>query len=296
MRPAADVLVVGDALLDVQVVPSEPMRPGGDVPAAIRLGPGGQGANVAVRLRRQGLRVRLVCGLGTDAAGTMLTDALRVEDIELATRPVGATGTVVVLLDPDGDRTMLSHRVPLLPLDPGALDGASWLVVSGYVLLEPTAVSLAELAEGVPHRAVAGCALTSAEAPSWMAAAQALRADLAVLNEDEAAILVPDHGPPYRASALAGELADVVVVTGPGRATGSFGDEAVRLRTAGRAAVDATGAGDAFAAGLIVGLVDAAWPPSPHRLEGAMMQAAELASAVAGVPGAQTRVDAEGQR
>ena len=47
------VVVIGDATLDVTVAPAEPMRHGGDVAAAIRLAPGGQGANVAVRLARR---------------------------------------------------------------------------------------------------------------------------------------------------------------------------------------------------------------------------------------------------
>jgi sugar/nucleoside kinase (ribokinase family) len=63
--------------------------------------------------------------------------------------------------------------------------------------------------------------------------------------------------------------------------------------TSAEAAVDATGAGDAFSAGLIAALVDEDWPPDAARLETAMASAAELASAVAAVPGAQGRVAAE---
>ena len=52
--------VVGDCLLDVTVASSGPIVRGGDEPARIELGPGGQAANVAVRLARGGASVRLI--------------------------------------------------------------------------------------------------------------------------------------------------------------------------------------------------------------------------------------------
>ncbi len=63
--------------------------------------------------------------------------------------------------------------------------------------------------------------------------------------------------------------------------------------TSAEPAVDATGAGDAFSAGLIADLADARWPPDAGQLEHAMASGADLASAVASVPGAQGRVAAE---
>jgi sugar/nucleoside kinase (ribokinase family) len=66
-------------------------------------------------------------------------------------------------------------------------------------------------------------------------------------------------------------------------------------------AVDSTGAGDAFAAGLIdellrtVGGADpaATWPPNPERLRAAMSVGTALAARVITVVGAQTRVEGE---
>ena len=106
------ITVVGDALLDVHVVPARPPRPGGDVPAEIRLEPGGQGANVAVRLGRRRLPVRLVCALGADAAGGLLRERLAADGVEVVGISAPASGAVVVLLDAMRERTMLSQRVP----------------------------------------------------------------------------------------------------------------------------------------------------------------------------------------
>ena len=63
--------VLGDCTLDIAIVPEARRRHGGDVPAEIRLGPGGQAANLAVRLARMGERssVRLVAAMADDLAG-----------------------------------------------------------------------------------------------------------------------------------------------------------------------------------------------------------------------------------
>ena len=156
------VTVVGDSLLDVLARPSAPMVPAGDVSGSVGLRPGGQGANVAVRLARRGLSVRLVTALADDAAGRVLRSGLSEEGIEVEALPVEATGSVVVLVDAAGERTMLSQRSPFAHLvGPECLASpAAWMVVSGYLLLEPDAHGLVQLlgAIGTPV-AVLGCAL-----------------------------------------------------------------------------------------------------------------------------------------
>ena len=137
---ASSVVVIGDALLDVLAVPSEPMRRGADVPAAVHAAPGGQGANLAVRLARRGIAVELLCALADDAAGRLLLATLAADGVRVQPLPAEATGAVVALVDSAGERTMLSQRVPsasaLAVAPPGRAD---WLVVSGYLLLEPEA-------------------------------------------------------------------------------------------------------------------------------------------------------------
>ena len=67
-----EFVVIGDLSLDIVVAQSGPAREGSDVPATIRIGPGGQGANVAVRLARQGASARLVAPCADDPAGRLL--------------------------------------------------------------------------------------------------------------------------------------------------------------------------------------------------------------------------------
>src|SRR5687768_11264444 len=163
--------------------------------------PGGQGANLAVRLARRGVPVRLTCALADDTAGAMVRAALGADGVEVDARESAMTGVVVALIDADGDRTMLSQRVPLLDGDHEGIE-VTWTVISGYVLLEPGASRLPALVAASQRRAIAGCAITPAQVEGWTFALQALAPDLLVLNRDEARMLAGAQG-----------VATVVVVT-----------------------------------------------------------------------------------
>ena len=273
------VRVIGDALLDVHVTPSAPLEPGSDRAAEVRLEPGGQGANLAVRLARRGVPVRLICALADDTAGAMVRAALGSDGVEVDAREVPMTGVVVALIDADGDRTMLSQRVPLLDGDHHVHE-VTWTVISGYVLLEPGASRLPALVALSQRRAVAGCAITPAQVEGWSSALRALAPDLLVLNRDEARML-----------AGAETVAAVVVVTDAEGASASIDGRTIRVDApAGEPATDTTGAGDAFVAALLADLLAGPWPPSEEALEAAMHAATRLASAVARSRGAQARV------
>ncbi len=275
-------VVIGDALLDVVISPSAPMRPGADVPADIRLEAGGQGANLAVRLARRGVATDLVCGLGVDPAASLVRGAIEAEGVRLRPVPVDATGSVAILLDADGERTMLSHRAPFgSSLDASTLPPADWTLVSGYLLLEADAGTLAgALADRPGRRALVGCAVSDDAVREWRVAASALRPHLVIVNRDEAPVL--------------GHMAAALVVTDAAGASATVGSISLTARAAaGAPAVDTTGAGDAFAAALVAGLMDGPWPPARAKLAVALAAAVELASAVARTPGAQARVAGE---
>lgn len=282
MTPATAILVVGDALLDVSVTPSEPIRPGGDVRAEIRLGPGGQGANVAVRLARRGIAVRLACALADDAAGRLVRDALDMEGIAIDAAPADATGSVVIMVDAQGERTMLSHRTPI---PPRSVEPAPWTVVSGYTLLGDGELEL----RGSGRRAVLGCSVPPGTEEAWWLRADELRPDLVILNAEEAAAIGAD------ARSLALEAAALVVITGPDGAIAAAAhpDAGVRRANAERATgLDSTGAGDAFAAAFIAELHDEPmWGDAD--LDRALAAGLRLAAQVASVTGAQARVEGE---
>lgn len=280
---SATVVVVGDALLDVGVVPERAVRRGADVPARIELAAGGQGANVAVRLARRGVAVALVAAVADDAAGSLVRRALAAEDVELRAVPAGATGSVVVLTEPGGERSMLSQRAPFAAaVGPRLLATDGWIVVSGYLLHEAEAGSLAARIGRLERRRVLlGCAVPEERIGGWRAAAEALRPDLLILNREEATRLVPSEVRGFAVTDAGGATLTITGVT------------VSSVTSVGAPARDTTGAGDAFAAGLVAELLDAGWPPPRDRMQDALEAAVALGGRVARIPGAQARVEGE---
>jgi sugar/nucleoside kinase (ribokinase family) len=296
--------VVGDCTLDIVVVPDRRRRHAGDVPAQIRLGPGGQAANVAVRLARLGKSVRLVAPLADDLAGRLLRDALERDGVTVASLPAQRSAAVAVLLDAGRERTMLSDRQPLAAAAAAAaLVDAEWVHCSGYALLDDaTGDALAAALAARPTHvrlSVGGGSLPPgpARVARFRARLRSAAPQLCLLSRDEAGAMLGRASPPASdAAAQLATLAEVVIVTAG--ADGSAATLARDLLTAPPAAapgpvVDATGAGDAYAAALIATLAAAPWPPRPAQLRRAMAAAGRLGARVARVAGAQGRVAGE---
>jgi sugar/nucleoside kinase (ribokinase family) len=300
------VAVVGDTTLDVTVRPDEPPRPGGDVPASITIAPGGQGANVAVRLARAGVAVRLATAIADDAAGRLLLAALEAEGVAPLRMTAASSATVVALLDAAGERAMLSDRVTLDPaVVAAACAGAAWVHCSAYPLADDvTGDALADALGSLPRgtRISAG----GGSLPPDPARAARVRDRLAtarisllVLGRDEAAALLDAPLPslPAAADALAGAFpATIAVVTGGAAGSAAAGPGfalSVPAQDPATQMVDATGAGDAYAAALIGALLPAAWPPEVATLRAAMEAGSRAGGLVSRVLGAQGRVAGE---
>jgi len=181
---------------------------------------------------------------------------------------------------------MFSHRAPFAARAGAEPQAATdWVMVSGYLLLEADAARLVgSVLPRAARRVVVGCAIPRGAEAAWLQSASALRPDVVIVNRGEADALALDRGP---ASSL-------LVVTDATGAIASLGELAVTATAPrGRAPPDTTGAGDAFAAAFIATLSPAPWPPSRDELGAALAAGVRLASAVAGVPGAQGLVEGE---
>jgi sugar/nucleoside kinase (ribokinase family) len=298
--------VIGDATLDVTVAPSRPMRMGGDAPAVIRLGPGGQGANVAVRLARRGAAVTLVAPVGSDATGRLLHEALVAENVRVAPVATARTAAVVALLDPRGERSMLSDRqvLPSAALAPSIAD-ADWLHVSAYALLdseEGDGLSnlLAERLDGA-RLSVAGGSIPPEPGlvDRFRGRLQRARPDLLVLSRDEAAALLGSTLLAREAARRLSGYAPVVVVTsssqGSSAVIGAQLLDVPAYDTQGPM-LDATGAGDAYLAALVLGLAGSdGWPPSTVLLGDAMRLGSLAGAETSRTLGAQAPIPAEAE-
>ncbi|MGK5112648.1 MULTISPECIES: carbohydrate kinase family protein [unclassified Geodermatophilus] len=259
MRP---VLVVGDLATDVVVVLSGEPAPESDRPARIRTRGGGAGANVAAHLAALGVPVVFAGCTGDDPAGIGLVTELGAAGVTPAVRTVPGvpSGTVVSLVEPGGRRSMLADRganLELRPDDVPPLPPGGHLHLSGYTLLDPRprAAGLAALAAA----AAAGGTVSVDPASTgplarygvdrWLADTAATT--LVLPNAAEARLLTGCTDPEAAARALATRHEVAVVTLGAEGALWASGRTVLHRPAHPATVVDSTGAGDAFAAGLL---------------------------------------------
>jgi ribokinase len=247
------IAVLGDVMADVVASASAPLARGSDTPARVRFGGGGQGANVAAWLAALGAPVVLLTRVGDDVPGREAVRELsaRGVDVRAEVDPELSTGCCVVLVEPDGERTMLpdpgANDVPVA-LPEGLLVAGDHLHVAGYSLLRRGSRSGALAALSAARAAGATTSLDPSSAallgPGSFAG---VRVDLVRCNEDELRALTGGDDP----EALLALADEVVVTHGPSGATWTDGTSAHSVPAEPATLVDTVGAGDAFVAGLL---------------------------------------------
>ena len=255
------IVVLGDLMVDVVVRLSGPLARGSDVPARIGLHGGGSAANAAAWLAAAGTEPVLIARIGDDERGRSARDELRAAgvDARLAVDPELSTGTCLVLVGPDGERTMAP--------DPGAnealrdadlpdelLAAGGHLHVSGYALLRDGSRPAAR--EAIARAHAAGMSVSVDPSSSALLSADFLDhaegATLLLPNASEAHALTGDSDPELAARELARRFGEVVVTLGAAGALWTDGEAVLRAAAEPvESVVDSTGAGDAFAAGLL---------------------------------------------
>ena len=256
------LVVLGDLMVDVVARVDGPLARGSDTPARVSVHGGGSAANVAAWAAALGTPVALVCRAGDDERGRAAIGALRGVDVRATVDPDRPTGTCVVLVEGDGERTMLP--------DPGANDGplgeippGRHLHVAGYALLRdgPRESALAAIS-----RARAAGMTVSVDPSSWALIRPGAipEVDLVLPNEREAEVLGERAGMAVKLGARGARWGDVSVPAVPVEA------------------VDTTGAGDAFAAGLLTARLAGA--SRRDALEAGCAAAARAVARVGGRP------------
>jgi sugar/nucleoside kinase (ribokinase family) len=269
------VVVVGDLMVDVVARMSGPLAVGSDTPAEVSYRPGGAGATVAAWLAARGVPVTLVARAGDDEAGRGAVDRLRghgVDATHVALDVRRATGTCVVLVAPDGERSMLpdagaNAALAAADLPDAAFAGGRHLHLAGYTLLRDGSPREAAV-EALRRARATGMTISvdpSSAAPIERFGAErfldlAGHPDLLMPNRDEAAALTGSTDPVAAARVLSAHAREVVVTLGADGACWTDGRvvidaPAIIPRTPVR---DTTGAGDAFAAGFLAAWLDGA--------------------------------------
>ena len=271
-------VAVGQWMTDVVAELPGPLREGTDTPAHVVVMGGGAAANTAAWLAHDGHDTVFVGRIGDDLLGRAGRADLEANGVTcaLAVDPRRPSGTCIVLVGPDGERTMVPDAGANEALAPSDLSDdlfrrGDHLHLSGYTLLVDgsrmaglSALDRARLrgmTTSVDVASVGPLADTgAARFLSWIAGV-----DVLLANEQEAALLAglpaprPDDddataiaAATLAARTLCASVGAAVVKLG---ARGSFVQAADGTTAFAEAVpvdvVDTTGAGDAFAAGFL---------------------------------------------
>ncbi|MGH6944808.1 MAG: PfkB family carbohydrate kinase, partial [Geminicoccaceae bacterium] len=237
--------------------------------------PGGAAANVAVGLARLGVKSAFIGKVGDDAFGRYLAATLAENGVDTSPLRFDArarTALAFVTLKPDGERDFLFYRHP----------SADMLFVPSEVDLEAIArarvfhfdsISLAaaqprETALFAAEQAVARGKLISYDVnlrlPLWASAADAKsgvleglrRAQVAKLSVDELEFLTGTRAPGAIRDRLWHDRLLLVALTGGAQGCVAFTRKAEHVVPSVEVvAIDTTGAGDGFVAGLLAAIV-----------------------------------------
>jgi len=242
---------IGDLVEDVVVWPSGPLRLGTDCASTIRRRRGGSAANVAAAAATDGTRSRFVGRVGDDGIGARLIDDLRAcgVDVDFVER-AGLTGTIVVVVDRDGERSFYTDRGASCELEVvprQSLDGVQVLHVPLYSFAaDPLATATRRAVEEAQRRGID----VSVDASSV--------AVIESFGVDEVRGLLGRMSPMI----VFADEQEAALLGWPGLTVVKRGSAPTQLRNHGSVVAevpvpaiervrDTTGAGDAFAAGYL---------------------------------------------
>jgi len=303
------LVVLGDVMVDVVCRLGGPIAPGSDAPARIEFGYGGSAANVsawAAVASGAGAPPVLAGRLGADERGRAAEAELRAVGVEtrLAVDPDLATGTCVVLVGPDGERSMVpdpgaNDRLAEGDLPDDVLTEGAHLHLTGYSLVRDGSRPAARSAIARARERGMSVSLDPSSAALLSPAFLDELAGVGLLlpNAEEAAVLSREGDAERAALALAARVPEVVVTLGAGGALWTDGRAVRRVDAegtppapnggqagaAGGAPLDTTGAGDAFAAGFLIARLSGA------DSEEALREGCRLAAVAVRTPGARPR-------
>ncbi len=252
------ILVVGDVIDDILVIPNGEIRLDTDTNSKIQQQPGGSAANFACWIASLGIETHFVGRVGKEDLERH-SEILRTNRVipHLQVDPELQTGRIVVLVQGQ-QRSFLTDRGANKNLDltsiPEELFGDA-LYLSGYTVFDQSVQDMQQLIKRAKARGLVACDPGSAgyiadhSVHTFLASIAGV--DLLLPSLEEGRILSAESRPEIVA-ALLGEWFPQVALT--------LGEDGVQLHSqqgaehiAAIAAdlVDATGAGDAFAASLI---------------------------------------------
>lgn len=258
-----DVIAVGHALVDIRIVVREFPQSDQESPVLEQnWGAGGSAVNVAIGVRRLGMLSAIAAKIGFDSFGRIVVDELLREGVDMSGLRIswGRTGFTIVGIDSRGEVIMYSFKGSAEDLEPHEIDEnlvkkARHMHVASLRI--DTSARALELAK--KH------GLTTSWDPGRLLSKKGVEAlrgilsmvDIVMLNNSEAYNMTGERD--YT------KAAEIIRNTGPGTVIIKLGSEGVyivsneyvgKIPAIGvEKVIDTTGAGDAFAAGYISGML-----------------------------------------
>jgi sugar/nucleoside kinase (ribokinase family) len=278
---------------DILVKPAGEITQGSDTPSVIAACPGGAAAGQAAWMAHLGAQVTFAGRVGARDAGYHRRELARFGvDAHLAEDDQAGTGTIVIMVAPDGERTMFTDRGANLrlrrsDLPAGLLDDAAVLHLTGYTFFEPALLEVALwLLEQARSRDLAitvdpasAAFLARLEPGAFLRWTEG--AAVCFPNRDEAAVLAGEADPVTMAARLTRHYGLVLLKLGAGGCLLAVPGEApVRIPAYPAQARDSTGAGDAFCGAFMSRWLAAGPDPQTADLVIAAQFAARVAASV----------------
>jgi sugar/nucleoside kinase (ribokinase family) len=282
------VTALGDALVDVIArtedhfltdhgIPKGSMRLINDAEAEAlysKMGPatevsGGSAANTMAVMAGLGIPVGFIGKVKNDQLGQVFTHDIRAVGVEFITEAATngtGTGRCLILVTPDGERTMstslgCAQHLTSEELNAGQLMRSNFFYIEGYMWNEKATKEAVLHGIQVAHRAGNRAALTLSDTfcvNSWRDEFVSLienHIDLLFANENELKVLAQTEDFDAAIAWLRGKCNIAAVTRSEKGAVILHGDETISVAAEPVArVVDATGAGDAYAGGFMAGL------------------------------------------
>lgn len=284
-----DVVAIGNAIVDIlsqstdEFIAAEGMIKGSMQlifdPAAAdalysRMGPGqevsgGSAANTIAGLAALGQPCGFIGQIADDQLGQVFAHDIKSLGVHFATAPASGgdpTGRCLILITPDGQRTMntflgAAQNLPESALDPETIKAGGILYLEGYLWNAEQSRDAMRRSIAMARGAGRKVALTLSDTfvveghrDAFFALIDAGEVDLLFANDNEVRAMMQTDDVEEAVKALAARVPILVCTHGANGAEAHSGDEHARVPAEPIAhVVDTTGAGDLFAAGFLAG-------------------------------------------
>jgi len=230
---------------------------------------GGSAANTCAGVASFGCRAAFIGKVRDDDLGTAFTHDIRAAGVHFATPAATegpATASSTILVTPDGERTMntflgASQRLGPEDVDPELVRASGTVYLEGYLFDPPEAMAAFRRASEIAHEAGRKVAITLSDSfcverhrAEFIDFIRSRKVDLVFANEHEAKALYETGDFATALEALRRDAAEAVVTRSELGAIFVRGQDMVHVpaHPVDRV-IDATGAGDLYAAGVLTG-------------------------------------------